>query len=291
MGDSTSRLEPFILLARSTKGAAAEKVIQDATAATGVYTFTELLNLPNIQALVSDPSGSKSVKLLELFAFGTLETYRADESSYPPLTSAQLQKLKHLTLVSLALHHRSLSYSTLLTILELDSVRQLEELIIDSIYAELLTGKMHHHEQILHVDWVSGRDLRPEDLVHIQKGLETWCQTALTLVQALDDQIALVRQNAIEGMSEEQTYKEERMAMLESLMKTRGGGRQGLGPPGAGNGLDDQSDDVVMRATGAMAGLPSGKKTGLNRRGQGSAASSEELGRTRGSNKRLKDSP
>lgn len=45
----SAKLEPFILMAKSLKGAAAAKLIQDATSAPGVFVFTELLELPNIQ--------------------------------------------------------------------------------------------------------------------------------------------------------------------------------------------------------------------------------------------------
>ena len=44
-----AKLEPFLLMSKSAKGAAAAKLIEDATAAPGVYVFAELLELPNIQ--------------------------------------------------------------------------------------------------------------------------------------------------------------------------------------------------------------------------------------------------
>jgi hypothetical protein len=46
---SAPKLEPFLLMAKSTKGAAAAKLIENATAAAGVYVFAELLDLPNIE--------------------------------------------------------------------------------------------------------------------------------------------------------------------------------------------------------------------------------------------------
>lgn len=50
LGDnSTLKLEPFLLMSKSAKGAAAAKLIQDATSAPGVFVFAELLDLPNIQ--------------------------------------------------------------------------------------------------------------------------------------------------------------------------------------------------------------------------------------------------
>lgn len=44
-----NKLEPFLLMSKSAKGAAAAKLIQDATSAPGVYVFGELLDVPSIQ--------------------------------------------------------------------------------------------------------------------------------------------------------------------------------------------------------------------------------------------------
>jgi COP9 signalosome complex subunit 7 len=49
MDPFVAKLEPFLLIAKSVKGAAAAKLIQDTTAANGVFVFTELLELSNIQ--------------------------------------------------------------------------------------------------------------------------------------------------------------------------------------------------------------------------------------------------
>lgn len=49
MANSAARLEPFLLISKSAKGAAAAKLVQDATSAPGVFVFAELLELPNIQ--------------------------------------------------------------------------------------------------------------------------------------------------------------------------------------------------------------------------------------------------
>ncbi|GFZ48614.1 hypothetical protein JCM24511_06362 [Saitozyma sp. JCM 24511] len=174
MADLAARLEPYLLLARSTKGQAAAKVVMDATAAPGVYVFSELMQLPNIQELGNDTNLANHLSLLQLFAYGTLATYNTNPAAFPPVTSAHLLKLKHLTLVSLALRSRSLPYDRLQTELQLPTIRELEDLIIDVIYAGLLGGKMHHHEKVLHVDWAAGRDLTMQDLEETRKGLENW---------------------------------------------------------------------------------------------------------------------
>nr|XP_031860504.1 uncharacterized protein CI109_004115 [Kwoniella shandongensis]KAA5527576.1 hypothetical protein CI109_004115 [Kwoniella shandongensis] len=264
MTDLTSRLEPYLLLARSTKGAAAAKVIVDATAASGVYVFADLLELPNIQELSSDPNFSGHYNLLRLFAY-------ADTSIFPSLTPAHITKLKHLTLVSLALQHRSLRYDQLLHALRLDSIRQLEDLIIDVIYAGSLGGKMHHHEKVLHIDWVAGRDLEDADLVKVQAGLENWCKTAESLLSALDAQIDHVRRTSAAENEQLSEYRQQRDIdyqeivndlRIRSANKGGGSGRGGLGsflPPSASEtgGLSQESLLFAL-ASGGGAGAALG---------------------------------
>lgn len=50
----------------------------------------------------------------------------------------------------------------------------MEDLIIDVMYAGLLGGKMHHDEKILHVDWVTGRDVNPSSLPDLANALQNW---------------------------------------------------------------------------------------------------------------------
>ena len=47
--NAASKLEPYLLISKSVKGAAAAKLIQDATSAPGVFVFSELLAIPSIQ--------------------------------------------------------------------------------------------------------------------------------------------------------------------------------------------------------------------------------------------------
>jgi COP9 signalosome complex subunit 7 len=44
-----SKSEPFLLISKSAKGAAAAKLILDAISSQGVYFFAELLDAPNIK--------------------------------------------------------------------------------------------------------------------------------------------------------------------------------------------------------------------------------------------------
>jgi COP9 signalosome complex subunit 7 len=69
---------------------------------------------------------------------------------------------------------QSISYVTASSELGITSIRELEDLIIDVMYAGLLGGKMHHDEKVLHVDWVNGRDVNPASLPDLANALQNW---------------------------------------------------------------------------------------------------------------------
>jgi len=50
---SNSAMEQFILLSKTTKGAAAVELIRQALEVPGIYVFGELLEMPNIQEVRS----------------------------------------------------------------------------------------------------------------------------------------------------------------------------------------------------------------------------------------------
>lgn len=89
-----TKLEPFLLMSKSAKGAAAAKLILDATGSPGVFVFGELLDVPSIQevrvrscepgegadrTLPTQLSRNEQYvghyRLLQLFAYGTYDDY------------------------------------------------------------------------------------------------------------------------------------------------------------------------------------------------------------------------
>ncbi|MEJ1272138.1 hypothetical protein NN561_002986 [Cricetulus griseus] len=98
---SSSLLEQFILLAKGTSGSALTTLISQVLEAPGVYVFGELLELANVQEL-AEGANAAYLQLLNLFAYGTYPDYIANKESLPELSTAQQNKLKHLTIVSLA---------------------------------------------------------------------------------------------------------------------------------------------------------------------------------------------
>ena len=64
-----AKLEPFLLMSKSAKGAAAAKLILDATGSPGVFVFGELLDVPSIQEV--------RVRPYELGGFANCALYTA----------------------------------------------------------------------------------------------------------------------------------------------------------------------------------------------------------------------
>ena len=145
-----------------------EQVLKDKK----VYTFGELLGMKSIAALKTGSDADaqqkesfmKSYNSLELFAYGSYEEYEKNSGSFIDMSPAMIKKLKQLSIISLAMENKIIPYTTLQEKLKVDNVRALEDLIIETIYAGLITAKMNQSEQILRVQSCIGRDVRLEQL-------------------------------------------------------------------------------------------------------------------------------
>eukprot|EP00826_Nyctotherus_ovalis_P012467 TRINITY_DN1329_c0_g2_i1.p2 TRINITY_DN1329_c0_g2~~TRINITY_DN1329_c0_g2_i1.p2 ORF type:complete len:133 (+),score=20.64 TRINITY_DN1329_c0_g2_i1:497-895(+) len=61
-----------------------------------------------------------------------------------------------------------------MTVLDLSEVRELEDMVIESIYNGLISAKMDNKQQQLIVDYVSSRDFKIEDADELFSKLERW---------------------------------------------------------------------------------------------------------------------
>lgn len=114
MSGTTNSLEQFILLAKTARGAAAAKLVEQAMNAPSVYVFGELLNIANIQELSKTAEFKPYVDLLNIYAFGVYSDYIQNRQNLPPLTDAMAVKLRQLTVVSLATRSKHIPYVLLL---------------------------------------------------------------------------------------------------------------------------------------------------------------------------------
>lgn len=121
--------------------------------------------------------------LLRLFAYGTLADHRSALASggVPPLNAAQELKLKKLTVATLAENHKVLPYDDLMKQLEVSTVRELEDLLINECMATgLVRGKLDQRRRCFEVHYAVGRDLRPGQLKSLIAAVADWYENCLT---------------------------------------------------------------------------------------------------------------
>jgi len=232
-----AKLEPFLLMSKSAKGAAAAKLIQDATSAPGVFVFAELLDLPNIQELAKSEQHTPFYLLLQLFSYKTYQDYVQQKDALPSLNKAQITKLKHLSIVSLAMDRRVIPYADLLYALDMPTIRDLEDLIIDAIYLDILRGKLDQKEQQLEIEYTMGRDLEPGKIENVLSALKNWASTTSAVLSTLDAQLqSLASQSAANAAAAEEHEKtwQGTLKDIQDKQKERGG-RKALGAGSAYN--------------------------------------------------------
>jgi len=185
---SGASLVRYCVLARNTKGKAVAAIILQALQNPNTFVFAELLEVPSVQQL-SSGENQQSFATLELFAYGTFASYRENTSKYIELSPVLVKKLKQLSVVSIAAVQKSIPYSVLLHELALENVRELEDLIIDCMYANIIKGKLDQNEQRFQVDWAMGRDIRPGQIEDMIRTLTAWSDKSETLMKAIQDKV------------------------------------------------------------------------------------------------------
>uniref|UniRef100_A0A1L8DW43 Putative cop9 signalosome complex subunit 7 n=1 Tax=Nyssomyia neivai TaxID=330878 RepID=A0A1L8DW43_9DIPT len=181
-------LEHFVALAKMAKGAACLHLIEQLLEAPGVYVFGELLQIPNIMELEGSPN-VKYYNALNLFAYGTYKQYLEKKDQILELNPTMKKKLQHLTIVTLAIQNKCIPYATLLIELDISNVRDLEDLIIEAIYADIIHGKLDQKNSQLEVDYAIGRDIRPGDINQIVDTLQEWCDSCAAVLNCIETQI------------------------------------------------------------------------------------------------------
>uniref|UniRef100_UPI00398F82EC COP9 signalosome complex subunit 7a isoform X1 n=2 Tax=Pristiophorus japonicus TaxID=55135 RepID=UPI00398F82EC len=218
---SGQSLEQFLLLAKTVRGAALVALINQLLEVPGVYVFGEFLEMPNIQELMTGPY-APSYQLLSLFAYGTFSDYMANASNLPVLTTAQKNKLRHLSIVTMAAKVKCIPYSVLLHELEMKNLRELEDLIIEAIYADIVQGKLDQRNQLLEVDYSIGRDIRPQDISSMARTLQEWCNGCEAVLAGIEDQIGRADQYKEHQVKVKQQVENEVLNLKKTLKATTG---------------------------------------------------------------------
>lgn len=246
-------LAPFLALAKSaTSPRAAADLITQATSAPNTYVFAELVQQPNIRSLAADQQYGAHYRLLKTFAWGTWETYKSASGTLPALSDAQAQKLRLLSLLSIAAEkgkQDNLSYASLCGRLDLAHPADLESLVTTAIYTNLLTATLNPSAQTVIITSVSPlRDLAPGSISTLLSDLSAWSQRCDAVLEDLQSEILAVEARAMKRAREEARRERQVRAAMED----------GKGSRGTRNSAEEDVD--AMEVDGAGAG--GGKKKG-----------------------------
>eukprot|EP00823_Brevimastigomonas_motovehiculus_P008004 TRINITY_DN71_c2_g3_i1.p1 TRINITY_DN71_c2_g3~~TRINITY_DN71_c2_g3_i1.p1 ORF type:complete len:281 (-),score=43.57 TRINITY_DN71_c2_g3_i1:348-1190(-) len=210
-----NKIKGLFEVAKTSLGAATVKIIGEILSDPSLFVFGEWLDLKSIQDL-SSTQHKPHLELLKLFAYGTYGDYKAN-NKLPSLTSAQLKKLKQLTIVEHAAKEKILHYKTLMDAVDISELRDLEDLIIDCIYQGLLQGKLDQRQNALEVHSVMGRDLKPSEVSDMDQLLSTWIADSEQLVKALDTKMEQANVSLERKKKEAQDVENEKKTVLDSM--------------------------------------------------------------------------
>jgi hypothetical protein len=105
----------------------------------------------------------------------------SDNKAQASLTSNALDESPRMFLIVFACFDNTnkfdiqiLQYSTLQRALDIERIRELEDLIIDAIYLDILRAKLDQKEQQLEVEYTMGRDLEPGHIENVLATLNEW---------------------------------------------------------------------------------------------------------------------
>lgn len=185
-------IEQFGVLLKMCKGASTLDPVRKALESPGLFVFGELVSMPSLQQL-RGTEHEAILRTLELFAYGTWADFKASPSSFIELNHKQQGKLKQLTICTLASQNKILPYNTLLETLELPGVRALEDFVIQHcIYSEILKCKLDQANSCVHIHSFLQRDVRPEELPALTKGLEDMLATIRGVGEGLMDSVKCI---------------------------------------------------------------------------------------------------
>ncbi|XP_027446902.1 COP9 signalosome complex subunit 7b isoform X2 [Callorhinus ursinus] len=113
---------------------------------------------------------------------------------------------------------KCIPYSVLLRDLEMRNLRELEDLIIEAVYTDIIQGKLDQRNQLLEVDFCIGRDIRKKDINNIVKTLHEWCDGCEAVLLGIEQQVLRANQYK-ENHSRTQQQVEAEVTNIKKTLK------------------------------------------------------------------------
>lgn len=213
---SADRLEFYLNQLQTDNSDVLIETLIAATEAPGLFVFGEFLDHPCVRNLSHGPHAAFA-DLLNLFCYGSFETYLAEPTKYPQLSSAQIRKLKQLSIIDEAHSRKLIPYESLFKKLGVESSRELEDLIIELFYLDALTGKLDQQRALLEVDSAIGRDVRIEQIPELNATMNTWLDRVESILTHIANEVKLANDRRFEMQLHRKRVQEAAASVKEAL--------------------------------------------------------------------------
>lgn len=204
-------------LQQAQQGKEVADLIRDVLHAKHIFSYGELLLMPSVQELRGSVDDAV-LNTLELFSYGTFKDYKSNPEGFLELSDDQLYRLKVLTLVSLSCRHKLLRYSTLHEELNTSSTRELEDLIIDAVYHDLLTAKIDQKNELLRVLSCTTRDITMNDINTIVDNANVWKNKICRLILSIQENSSIISSSRLASQNEAETLRTVIGANLQDII-------------------------------------------------------------------------
>ena len=238
------------------------EITTKATSSSNVYSgFAELaraLERLRMKRKTDDGNdfGEKSARLLDLFSFGTFDDYyhqqqqNEQQSLKVILNEKQEEKLKQLSVASLSHETKVLSYEILMQQLHLNSVRELEDFLIEKVISPgIVKGQMNQELSVFEVHSAIGRDPDRKS-GRVEKMLATvreWKRTCDDALRDIENQIVETKTDlAMEDLRKVDVTRKQEEAERRASANVVGGGGSG--------GIEEEVDAAIKEESGSAGG-------------------------------------
>ncbi|CAF0731713.1 unnamed protein product [Didymodactylos carnosus] len=252
----SSSMQQFLILAKSVRGAATVDLVKKVIEFPDIFGFEELLRIENINELKQSEQHVPVYNTLELFAYGTYSDYEANRSKYIQLSAGAKRKLQLLTLASLAVRSRTIPYSVLLNELKINNVRELEDLIIEAIYYDIIHGKLDQLNNRLDVEYCISRDIDSrQSYDHLIKVLDNWCQNCAQILTVLKQETVRANDRKKQTIAEHERFEQNHLSMIKAVQMQQE--QSGSGMPGRG-GNENNNQSTLSSLSNLMSSATGG---------------------------------
>ena len=228
------------------------EITTKATSSSNVYSgFAELANALErlrMKRKTDDGNvfGEKSARLLDLFSFGTFDEYYHQQQQ----NEKQEEKLKQLSVASLSYETKVLSYEILMQQLHLNSVRELEDFLIEKVISPgIVKGQMNQELSVFEVFSAIGRDPDRKS-GRVEKMLATvreWKRTCDDALRDIENQIVETKTDlAMEDLRKVEVTRKQEEAERRVSANVSGGGGSG--------GIEEEVDAAIKEESGSAGG-------------------------------------